>query len=118
MSAIGRIQWSHRGVTIYDREKGFITRIEDERDIFVFNEYVKEALKQISAEMQRRREFKGEHNGKDAPAVREVPEVSHERPGPGQGRVDGQEAVQVDAERPRVSEEIEEEVGADIFAPA
>ena len=45
---LGRIQWSKNGITIYDQERGFITRIENGRHIWFLNQIIVEGLRRIA----------------------------------------------------------------------
>lgn len=112
MSEISRISWSkHRAscpkrkpvhlggakdcncqtaITVYDWEGGFITRLEHQHDVIVFNEFIRTALRTISAEQQRRKEFKHADRGNEEVRI-------HQERGEGGEEVreaDGQEADQ------------------------
>lgn len=64
MSAtVGRIQFSPRGISVYDVRGSFICRIEDADDREFFNWCVVNALKEIS-KMQQKRAMSGK--GTDA----------------------------------------------------
>lgn len=59
MSAqIGRIQWSKLGITIYDGEGSFVSRIEHPKDRDFFANVIVAALKKVSEEQTKRRMFK------------------------------------------------------------
>lgn len=59
MSAqIGRVQWSKLGITIYDGEGSFVSRIEHPKDRHFFNEMIVAALRKVSEEQAKRRMFR------------------------------------------------------------
>jgi hypothetical protein len=60
MSAVGRIQWSKLGVTVYDGEGGFVSRMEHPDDLKFFDWCILNALKEVSSQQQKRRAFKGD----------------------------------------------------------
>jgi len=55
---IGRVQWSKLGITIYDGEGSFVSRIEHPKDRHFFNEMIVAALRKVSEEQAKRRMFR------------------------------------------------------------
>lgn len=80
-SQVGRIQWSKLGITIYDGDGSFICRLEHIEDRNFFAGTIMQALKVISAEQARRKQFKSQPEAShaiqiekaDAGSVRRIP---------------------------------------------
>jgi hypothetical protein len=54
---VGMLRWGPRGVTIYDRDGSFITRVEHSDDIAFMNACIDQALIQLSKMQKARKQF-------------------------------------------------------------
>jgi hypothetical protein len=54
---VGMLRWGPRGITIYDRDGSFITRVEHADDIQFMNACIDQALIQLSKMQKARKQF-------------------------------------------------------------
>ena len=69
IAAIGRIQWSKLGITVYDGDGSFVSRIEHIEDRTLFNAFVIEGLKQVNLHQLERRKFKSQQIEEQSDAI-------------------------------------------------
>jgi len=51
---LGRIQWSKQGISLYDVDGSFVTRIEDKEYVRFLTNWMQRGLLELQGEMERR----------------------------------------------------------------